>query len=148
MSPAVVSTASPSPIGATRSLSPWTAGPPAREIAPATPPPWRSSVLAALAIASTSSLVMSACATSISGTPRLSPIQGSRVRGRGYLRRVADVEPDQALLTALTTEHFGLAGARAQTTGESSARASLYISSVTSTLVALGFIGQTSDHDC
>jgi hypothetical protein len=58
---------------------------------------------------------------------------------------VADVEPDQALLTALTTEHFGLAGARAQTTGESSARASLYISAVSSTLVALGFIGQITE---
>jgi hypothetical protein len=55
-------------------------------------------------------------------------------------------EPDrQALLTALTTEHFGLAGARAQTTGESSSRAALYISSVSSTLVALGFIGQITD---
>jgi hypothetical protein len=55
-------------------------------------------------------------------------------------------EPDrQQLLTALTTEHFGLAGARAQATGESSARAALYISAVSSTLVALGFIGQISD---
>jgi|tagenome__1003787_1003787.scaffolds.fasta_scaffold20710289_1 hypothetical protein len=54
-------------------------------------------------------------------------------------------EPDrQALLTALTTEHFGLAGTRAQVTGESSARAALYISAVSSTLVALGFIGQIS----
>jgi hypothetical protein len=54
-------------------------------------------------------------------------------------------EPDrQALLTALTTEHFGLAGARAQATGESSARGALYISAVSSTLVALGFIGQIS----
>jgi hypothetical protein len=51
----------------------------------------------------------------------------------------------QQLLTALTTEHFGLAGARAQATGESSARAALYISAVSSTLVALGFIGQISD---
>lgn len=51
----------------------------------------------------------------------------------------------QEVLTALTTEHFGLAGARAQTTGESSARGALYISSVSSTLVALGFIGQISD---
>jgi hypothetical protein len=57
---------------------------------------------------------------------------------------VAD-EPDrQALLTALTTEHFGLAGARSQTVSESSSRAALYISSVSSTLVALGFIGQIS----
>jgi hypothetical protein len=51
----------------------------------------------------------------------------------------------QQLLTALTTEHFGLAGTRAQVTGESSARAALYISAVSSTLVALGFIGQISD---
>jgi hypothetical protein len=56
------------------------------------------------------------------------------------------MEPDrQQLLTALTTEHFGLAGARAQATGESSARAALYISSVSSTLVALGFIGQITE---
>jgi hypothetical protein len=55
-------------------------------------------------------------------------------------------EPDrQHLLTALTTEHFGLAGARAQATGESSSRAALYISSVSSTLVALGFIGQITE---
>jgi hypothetical protein len=55
-------------------------------------------------------------------------------------------EPDrQQLLTALTTEHFGLAGARAQATGESSSRAALYISSVSSTLVALGFIGQITE---
>jgi hypothetical protein len=55
-------------------------------------------------------------------------------------------EPDrQELLTALTTEHFGLAGARAQTTGESSSRAALYISAVSSTLVALGFIGQINE---
>jgi hypothetical protein len=51
----------------------------------------------------------------------------------------------QQLLTALTTEHFGLAGARAQATGESSARAALYISAVSSTLVALGFIGQVTE---
>jgi hypothetical protein len=55
-------------------------------------------------------------------------------------------EPDrQHLLTALTTEHFGLAGARAQATGESSARAALYISAVSSTLIALGFIGQITE---
>jgi hypothetical protein len=58
---------------------------------------------------------------------------------------VAD-EPDrQELLTALTTEHFTLQGARSQTMGESSSRASLYILSVSSTLVALGFIGQLSE---
>ena len=66
ISPAVVSTASPSPIGARSSDSRCTAGPPARVIAPATPPPWRSCVLAALAIASTSRVVTSAARTSSS----------------------------------------------------------------------------------
>jgi hypothetical protein len=51
---------------------------------------------------------------------------------------------DSQLLTALTTEHFTLQGARAQTMSESSARASLYIIAVSSTLVALGFIAQLS----
>jgi hypothetical protein len=54
--------------------------------------------------------------------------------------------PDrQELLTALTTEHFTLQGARSQTAGESASRASLYILSVSSTLVALGFIGPASE---
>ena len=48
------------------------------------------------------------------------------------------------LLTALTTEHFTLQGARSQTMSESSARAALYIGAVSSTLVALGFLGQLS----
>jgi hypothetical protein len=68
----------------------------------------------------------------------------SDVRCQSYLRGIAEADR-QALLTALTTEHFGLAGARAQTTGESSARAALYISAVSSTLVALGFIGQITE---
>jgi hypothetical protein len=55
-------------------------------------------------------------------------------------------EPDpQQLLTALTTEHFTLQGARSQTVSESASRASLYLFSVSSTLVALGFIGQISE---
>jgi hypothetical protein len=54
-------------------------------------------------------------------------------------------QPDpQQLLTALTTEHFTLQGARSQTVGESSTRSSLYLISVSSALVALGFIGQVS----
>ena len=54
-------------------------------------------------------------------------------------------EPDpQQLLAALTTEHFTLQGARSQTVSESASRASLYLFSVSSTLVALGFIGQIS----
>jgi hypothetical protein len=51
----------------------------------------------------------------------------------------------QQLLTALTTEHFCLQGARSQTMSESSARASLYVFSVSSALVALGFISQVSE---
>jgi hypothetical protein len=51
----------------------------------------------------------------------------------------------QELLTALTTEHFTLQGARSQTMSESSARASVYVLSVSSALVALGFIGQSSE---
>jgi hypothetical protein len=56
------------------------------------------------------------------------------------------VTPDpQQLLTALSTEHFTLQGARSQTMSESAARASVYVFAVSSALVALGFIGQVSD---
>jgi hypothetical protein len=51
----------------------------------------------------------------------------------------------QELLTALTTEHFGLQGARSQTVGETAARSSLYLGSVSSTLIALGFVSQVSE---
>jgi hypothetical protein len=57
---------------------------------------------------------------------------------------VANAPDPQQLLTALTTEHFTLQGARSQTASESASRASLYILSVSSALVALGFIGQAS----
>jgi len=54
-------------------------------------------------------------------------------------------EPDrQALLTMLTTEHFTLQGSRSTTVSESSARASLYMTAVSSTLIALGFLAQVS----
>jgi hypothetical protein len=54
--------------------------------------------------------------------------------------------PDrQELLTALTTEHFTLQGARSQTMSESASRTTLYIGAVSSALVALGFIGQVSE---
>jgi hypothetical protein len=46
----------------------------------------------------------------------------------------------QQVLTTLTTEHFGLQGARSQTVSESSARAALYLGSVSSTLIAIGLI--------
>ena len=58
---------------------------------------------------------------------------------------VAETQDRQALLTALTTEHFTLQGARAQTTSESTARAGLYIAAVSSTLIALGFIAQAAE---
>jgi hypothetical protein len=55
-------------------------------------------------------------------------------------------QPDLSLLlTALSTEHFTLQGARSQTMSESSARASVYVFSLSSTLVALGFIGQLDE---
>jgi hypothetical protein len=54
--------------------------------------------------------------------------------------------PDRPeLLTALTTEHFTLQGARSQTVSESASRASLYVMAVSSALVGLGFIGQVSE---
>jgi hypothetical protein len=48
----------------------------------------------------------------------------------------------QALLTMLTTEHFTLQGARANTVSESTARAALYVGSLSASLVALGLLGQ------
>ncbi|HEY1357248.1 MAG TPA: hypothetical protein VGF21_02985 [Thermoleophilaceae bacterium] len=59
---------------------------------------------------------------------------------------MAEAPDRQELLTALTTEHFTLQGARAQTMSESSSRAALYIGSVSSTLVALGFLAQISQN--
>lgn len=51
----------------------------------------------------------------------------------------------QELLSVLTTEHFTLQGARSQTVGESGARSSLYLGSVSSTLIALGFVSPVSE---
>ena len=54
--------------------------------------------------------------------------------------------PDSGqLLTALTTEHFTLQGARSQTMGETSSRAAVYMYSLSSALVALGFVSQVGD---
>ena len=58
---------------------------------------------------------------------------------------MADAADRQELLTALTTEHFTLQGARSQTMSESASRTTLYIGAVSSALIALGFIGQVSD---
>lgn len=51
-----------------------------------------------------------------------------------------------ALLTMLTTEHFTLQGARANTVSESTARAALYVGSLSASLVALGLLAQSSNH--
>jgi len=56
---------------------------------------------------------------------------------------VRDVDR-HALLTALTTEHFTLQGARASTVNESTARAGLFIGALSSALVAFGFTSQAS----
>lgn len=66
--------------------------------------------------------------------------------GRDQTAVMSSPPPDPAqLLTALTTEHFTLQGARAQTMSETSARASVYMLSLSSALVALGFLRQATD---
>jgi hypothetical protein len=54
-------------------------------------------------------------------------------------------EPPPAFVSALTTEHFVLQGALSANTGEVGTRASLYIFSLSSSLVALGFASQSAD---
>jgi hypothetical protein len=49
-----------------------------------------------------------------------------------------------ALLTALTTEHFTLQSARFSTISDSVGRSTLFLSTVSSVVVALAFIGQVS----
>jgi hypothetical protein len=58
---------------------------------------------------------------------------------------MADEDVDRAaLLSMLTTEHFTLAGARSTTVSESASRSALYLGSLSSTLIGLGFIAQVS----
>lgn len=60
----------------------------------------------------------------------------------------AGVEEDQAaqdrLLTALTTEHFVLQGAVSATVAEAGARSTLYVMALASSLVAMGFLVETT----
>jgi hypothetical protein len=58
---------------------------------------------------------------------------------------MAEARDRQALLTTLTTEHFTLQGARSSTVSENTGRSSIYLTAVSSALVALAFIGQVSD---
>ena len=53
-----------------------------------------------------------------------------------------DDDRQQAFMTALVTEHFALQGARGNITSESASRASLYLATVSSTLIALGFVSR------
>jgi hypothetical protein len=52
----------------------------------------------------------------------------------------ADQIPPERFMTALTTEHFVLQGARSTLTAESASRAALYLASLTGSLIALGFV--------
>ncbi len=58
------------------------------------------------------------------------------------------VQADQAkqdqILQFLTTEHFTLQTAKAATVAEANGRAALFLSTVSSAVVALAFIGQVS----
>ncbi len=47
------------------------------------------------------------------------------------------------ILTIMTTEHYNLQGASAATISESNGRASLFLSTVSGTLLALSFVGQS-----
>lgn len=52
---------------------------------------------------------------------------------------------EQAFMSALVTEHFVLQSAASTTVSEASARASMYIFSLSSSLVAMGFAAQVPD---
>jgi hypothetical protein len=53
-----------------------------------------------------------------------------------------DDDRQQAFMTALATEHFVLQGARGQINAEITGRAALYLATVSSTLIALGFVAR------
>jgi hypothetical protein len=59
--------------------------------------------------------------------------------------RAFAVNGDQRLLQALTTEHFTLQTARSATIMETNGRSALFLSTVSSAVVALAFIGQVAD---
>lgn len=63
------------------------------------------------------------------------PDDAPRLPDADWVARAAQILP---------TEHFTLQGARAATISESTGRASMYLATVSSSLVALGFIGQSS----
>ncbi len=54
-------------------------------------------------------------------------------------------ERQAAFMTALTTEHFVLQTAASSTVSEAAARASLYVLSLSSSLVAMGFASRSQE---
>ena len=58
---------------------------------------------------------------------------------------MADDADRTALLSALTTEHFVLQTANSSTYAEASARSSLYVMALSSSLVAMGFLSSTKE---
>jgi hypothetical protein len=56
-----------------------------------------------------------------------------------------DKERHAAFISALTTEHFVLQSAASATVNEAASRASLYVLSLSSSLVAMGFVSQSRD---
>jgi hypothetical protein len=57
---------------------------------------------------------------------------------------VDDNQPGQAFITAVVTEHFVLQSARAATVSEAVGRSAVYLTSVSSAIVAFGFFAQTT----
>jgi hypothetical protein len=53
--------------------------------------------------------------------------------------------PDSSFLSALVTEHFALQSAASTTVSEAAARSALYMFTVSSAVVAMGFIAQTPE---
>src|SRR4026208_2284503 len=56
-----------------------------------------------------------------------------------------DHAPDSAFLSTLTTEHFVSQSVSSTTVSEASSRASLYLMTLSSSLVAIGFVSQSPD---
>ena len=81
------------------------------------------------------------------GRPIAPPLKrfGDLARGLHPFGGMDDKERQAAFLTALTTEHFVLQTAAGATVSEAAARASLYMLSLSSSLVAMGFASHSQD---
>jgi hypothetical protein len=58
-------------------------------------------------------------------------------------RAMDDRANESAFVSALVTEHFVLQSAASTTVGEAAGRASLYVSALSSSLIAMGFVAQS-----